>query len=163
MSNQKKLLLAVATVIALTTMPSVGDAAGLFRRAPAGNFVLTSVATTSGTVGGITPDCCAPVPVSCCQSPCYRPCVKYVDRSCCRTCCDPCQAPIKQTLTYCDPCTGCKMAVDVCIPACCTGCPQVSSRCTIIGCGAVTYQWCCGFSATLRFARSGDVTVIYRG
>ncbi|MBX3413123.1 MAG: hypothetical protein KF708_10580 [Pirellulales bacterium] len=162
MSNPKKLLLAVAAAFFLCTASSESDAAGLFRRAPVSTFMLTSVATTSGNVGGITPDCCVPEPRACCQSACYRPCVRYVDRSCCRSC-DPCNPPVKQTLTYCDPCTGCKMAINVCIPACCTGCPQVSERCTIIGCGAVTYQWCCGFSATLRFARSGDVTVIYRG
>lgn len=162
MTNHKKMLLAATAMIALCSAPAESDALGLFRRAPAGNFMLTSVATTSETTGGITPNCCVPVPPACCESSCYRPCVNYVDRSCCRSC-DSCQPPIKQTLTFCHPCTGCKVAVDVCLPACCKGCPQVYERCTLIGCGAVTYQWCCGFSATLRFARCGDVTVVYRG
>lgn len=163
MSNLKKALLALAAIIALATVPAESDAAGLFRRAPVGNFMLTSVATTSGTAGGVSPNCCAPVPAVCCNTPCCRPNVCYVERGCRKVCCDPCQPPIKQTLTFCHPCTGCKVAVDVCLPGCCTGCPQVSERCTLIGCGAVTYQWCCGFSATVRFARSGDVTVVYRG
>jgi hypothetical protein len=39
----------------------------------------------------------------------------------------------------------------------------VSERCTLVGNGAITYTWCCGFSATVRFSRCGDVLVIYRG
>lgn len=146
-------LLSVAT-------PETAEAHILRRSAARQNYVLTSVTNLNEAMGGVTPSCCAPVPSSCCQTPCCRPNVCY--RGCNTACCDPCKPPIKQTLTFCHPCTGCKVAVDVCLPGCCTGCPSVSERCTLIGCGAVTYRWCCGFSATVRFARCGDVTVIYR-
>lgn len=156
---------AVAAFALLTVATPPTAEAHLLRRSAATqqSFMLTSVNNLNNTLGGVSPSCCVPEPASCYQVPCCKPNVCYQYRGCRSVCCDPCQPKIKQTLTFCHPCTGCKVAVDVCLPGCCTGCPKVSQRCTLIGCGAVTYQWCCGFSATVRFARCGDVTVIYRG
>jgi hypothetical protein len=52
--------------------------------------------------------------------------------------------------------------VEVCLPGCCTDVPCVTDRCTVFARGAVTYEWACGFSATVRFRRNGDVLVTYR-
>lgn len=78
-------------------------------------------------------------------------------------CVDPCCGTITQTLQVCHPCTGCTICVDVCTPACCNDVPKVCSRRTLVGCGLVRYDWCCGYSVVLRFTRCGDVRVIYRG
>jgi len=77
-------------------------------------------------------------------------------------CCDPCLPPIKQRLTFCHPCTGCKVSVDVCIPGECTDCPLVTCRNTLFGSGLVRYDWCCGYSVIIRFTAHGGVRVIYR-
>ncbi len=100
----------------------------------------------------------SPVPTACC-----RPvCVKYRDKAHRSVCCDPCLPNIQTAMIVCDPCTGCPMAIDVCLPGCCVDCPTVSERCTLFGRGAITYCWSCGFSATFRFQANGDVLVTYR-
>jgi hypothetical protein len=53
--------------------------------------------------------------------------------------------------------------VPVCLPACCQGCPCETSRCTILGCGQVRYDYACGCSVIVRFQKSGDILVIYEG
>lgn len=78
-------------------------------------------------------------------------------------CCEPCPPPVIFNVCVCNPCTGCKESIDLCIPACCTDVPCVTKRCTIIGCGLIRYDWCCGFTAIVRFDRCGDYRVIYRG
>ncbi len=95
---------------------------------------------------------------TCCPTvqACYR------DLTRCRGCCDPCAAGVPLALKVCHPCTGCPVLVPVCVPACCTGCPQVFSRGALVGQGLVRFTWCCGFSATVRFDRCGDVLVTYR-
>lgn len=94
------------------------------------------IATLSANLGG---DCCAPVP-----------------------CCVPCPPPMTQCITVCHPCTGCPVQVSVCVPACCTGAPSVCCRRTLFGAGAVDLEWCCGFTAVVRFQRCGDYRVVYR-
>lgn len=76
-----------------------------------------------------------------------------------RGCCDT----ITRTLTVCHPCTGCKLNVDVCVPACCTDCPCESFRRTVFGCGASTFRFCCGYAVVIRYQRCGSVRVVYRG
>lgn len=164
--NRTLAVMAAVATLALAAMATPDSAeARLFRRASAEsqNFILTNVTSANSVAGGVTPDCCAPVPACCVSVPCCKPnvCYKYCGLR--KACCDPCLPPIKQTLTFCHPCTGCKVDVDLCLPGCCTGCPKVCHRRTLIGCGAVTYEWCCGVSATIRFQKCGDVTVIYRG
>ena len=102
------------------------------------------------------PGCCAPG--KCCP----QPCITYVNRGCLKVCCG-CEAPVKTTIKVVNPCTCCPVEIPVCLPACCTGCPQVTSRCGLLCRGVVHYDWCCGFSVTVRFDRCGDAVVIYRG
>ena len=103
------------------------------------------------------PGCCAPAPKCCPQ-----PCISYVNRGCFKVCCG-CEAPKKTTIKVVNPCTCCTVEIPVCLPACCDGCPQVTSRCGLLCRGVVHYDWCCGFSVTVRFDRCGDAVVIYRG
>ena len=81
------------------------------------------------------------------------------------SCYDPCCEMVTTTVTVCDPCTGCKVCIKLCIPKCCVDeCPQVFSRRTLIGRGLTRYTWCCcGYSATIRWDRCGGYRVIYRG
>lgn len=144
---------AAALLIAATTLDAE---AGLFRGArqpqpPMAVETLPSPGSPVMVAGAALPaGCCRPV------------CVQYRDHAKRSVCCDPCMPDIKTTLVVCDPCTGCPVAIDVCLPGCCTDCPTVSERCTLIGRGAITYCWSCGFSATFRFRKHGDVVVIYR-
>ena len=79
-------------------------------------------------------------------------------------CCpQPCKPPVKLVLKGVNPCTCCCVEVPVCLPACCEGCPTVSSRCGLFCRGVVRYDWCCGYSVVVRFHRCGAPTVIYRG
>ncbi len=106
--------------------------------------LVTTDATQAGRLGRAllaTPHTCAPAPVYC----------------------EPCPPPVIFNVYVCNPCTGCMESIDLCIPACCTGVPCVTKRCTIIGRGLIRYDWCCGFTATVRFTRCGDYRVIYRG
>ncbi len=109
----------------------------------------TSVAT-------LDPSCCTPAPV-CCPTPC----IKYRHAGLCKVkCCGP---NISTVLSVNNPCTCCPVAIPVCLPCCCTDAPTVSCRKTLLADGAVTYDWCCGVSVTVRFQRCGDVLVTYRG
>jgi len=55
------------------------------------------------------------------------------------------------------------VAVPVCLPACCQGCPCETSRCTLFGCGQVRYDYACGCSVVVRFQKHGDILVTYHG
>ena len=106
------------------------------------------------------PDCGA---VSCCPT---NPCIKYHhkhahrhkhDRGCCP------EPTYETVLTPTSPETCCTVSVPVCLPACCDGCPCESSRCTLLGCGQVRYDYACGVSVVIRFQKSGDIHVTYVG
>ncbi|HVT27283.1 MAG TPA: hypothetical protein VHE81_04630 [Lacipirellulaceae bacterium] len=61
-----------------------------------------------------------------------------------------------------DPANGCCYEIPLCIPACCTGAPAVSSGRGIFGRGVVEYCWSCGFKAKVKFRHVlGDVKVDY--
>jgi hypothetical protein len=63
-----------------------------------------------------------------------------------------------------DPADGCCYEIPLCIPACCTGDPKVSSGRGIFGRGVVEYCWSCGFRAKVKFRHTlGDVRVDYEG
>ena len=47
-------------------------------------------------------------------------------------------------------------------PGCC-GEPKIDCRSALFGDGIVTYTWCCGFSASIKFKKCGEVLVTYRG
>jgi hypothetical protein len=72
----------------------------------------------------------------------------------------PGSGPQKILLHVCHPCTGCHYDVPVCLPACCEGAPRVCHHRTIIGCGRVVYEWCCGYRVVIRFPRGGGYRVV---
>jgi hypothetical protein len=101
----------------------------------------------------VSGDCCEPA--ACCP----QPCISYCDRSCSFKC-----SPRKEScIEVCDPCTGCKISVPVCLPECTEGCPDVCGRRALFGASVVTYRWCNGFEAVVRITRCGDIKVTYRG
>jgi hypothetical protein len=102
------------------------------------------------------PSCCAPVPVCCPQ-----PCITYQHRGLCKVKCCGCEPPVKTVLNVTNPCTCCPVAIPVCLPSCCTGCPDVNARGALFGDGVVSYNWCCGVRVTVRFKHCGDVVVTY--
>lgn len=61
-----------------------------------------------------------------------------------------------------DPADGCCYEIPICVPACCTDAPKVSSGRGIFGRGVVEYCWSCGFVAKVKFRHVlGDVKVDY--
>jgi hypothetical protein len=63
-----------------------------------------------------------------------------------------------------DPADGCCYEIPLCIPACCSDAPKVSSGRGIFGRGVVEYCWSCGFRAKVKFRHVlGDVKVDYEG
>jgi len=124
--------------------------------------------------GCIEPGCsafepaCGAVEPTCGAAPCCptQPCIKYHHKHAHRHkhACGCCAEPTYETvLSPTSPETGCTVAVPVCLPACCQGCPCESSRSTLFGCGQVRYDYACGCSVIVRFQKSGDILVIYEG
>ncbi|MBM4021164.1 MAG: hypothetical protein FJ284_02795 [Planctomycetes bacterium] len=110
--------------------------------------------------GALEPDCGAD---PCCLT---QPCIKYHHKRAHRRkhACGCCPEPTYETvLMPTSPETCRAVAVPVCLPACCQGCPCESSRCTLFGCGQVRYDYACGWSVIVRFQKSGDILVIYEG
>ena len=102
------------------------------------------------------PGCAAPV----------EPCIKYHHKHahkhmCGKSCCE--QPTYETVLNPTSPETCQTVAVPVCLPACCQGCPCETSRCTLLGCGQVRYDYACGCSVIIRFAKHGDIHVTYVG
>jgi hypothetical protein len=63
-----------------------------------------------------------------------------------------------------NPADGCFYEIPLCVPACCTGEPLISSGQGIFGRGVVEYCWACGFRAEVKFRHVlGDVKVEYEG
>ena len=94
-----------------------------------------------------------------CCCPAYSG-IRYHNHPLLRKRCCRCHPPIQTVLMVQDPrycCCG--TSVPVCISACCTGAPQVSSRVGLLGCGYVTYRWCCGFTIKVVFRARGDIVV----
>jgi hypothetical protein len=73
----------------------------------------------------------------------------------------PAPGPQHVVLRVCHPCTGCHYDVPVCLPACCEGAPRVCHQRTIIGCGRVVYEWCCGYRVVIRFTRHGGYRIVH--
>jgi hypothetical protein len=118
--------------------------------------VKTAAANSAAARTIADPSGCAPAP-SCYPTPCitYR---HLGPRLCCG--CDP---AVPTVLNVVDPCTCCPVAISVCLPGCCTGTPTVCSRPGLFAASVVTYDWCCGYSVTIRFKRCGEVVVVTRG
>ena len=100
---------------------------------------------------------------TCCPT---NPCIKYRHKHACKHKCAQgcCEEPTYETvLCVTSPETGCAVNVPVCLPACCQGCPCETSRCTLLGCGQVRYDYACGCSVIVRFQKCGDILVVYHG
>lgn len=101
-------------------------------------------------------------PVTVCPT---NPCIKYrhkhAHRHKHRACCP--EPTYETVLEACSPETGRMVAIPVCLPACCDGCPCQTSRATIFGCGLVRWDYACGVSVTARFTKHGDILVTYIG
>jgi hypothetical protein len=95
-----------------------------------------------------------------------NPCIKYRHKHAHkhRKAAGCCPEPTYETvLTPTSPETCQTVAVPICLPACCQGCPCESSRCTLFGCGQVRYDYACGISVIVRFQKCGDILVICDG
>jgi hypothetical protein len=62
-----------------------------------------------------------------------------------------------------NPADHCLYEIPLCIPACVTGEPSVSSHCGLFGRGVVEYCWPCGFEVIVKFRNIGDIRVDYEG
>jgi len=119
------------------------------------------------TCGAFEPTCGAFEPTCGADAVCpTNPCIKYRHKHAHRHkhaggCCP--EPTYETVLTPTSPETCATVAVPVCLPACCQDCPCESSRCTILGCGQVRYDYACGCSVIVRFQKSGDILVIYEG
>jgi hypothetical protein len=126
----------------------------------------------------VEPGCSAfepacPVEPSCCFEPgcaaepcCPAPCIKYRHKHAHRHKhdCGCCPEPTYETVLHATSPETCKtVAVPVCLPVCCQGCPCETSRCTLFGCGQVRYDYACGCSVIVRFQKGGDILVTYVG
>lgn len=60
-----------------------------------------------------------------------------------------------------NPADGCFYEIPLCLPACCTGEPQVRSYCGLFGRGVVVYYYECGLEIEVKFRLRGDVEVEY--
>ena len=108
---------------------------------------------------GLEPGCAAE---PCCPAPCIKYSHKHAHRH--KHDCGCCPEPTYETvLQATSPETCCTVAVPVCLPACCEGCPCEKSRCTLLGCGQVRYDYACGCSVIVRFQKCGDILVTYVG
>ena len=108
---------------------------------------------------GFEPGCGAE---TCCPS---NPCIKYRHKHAhkfkqCGCCPEPTYETVLNPVSP-ETCRG--VAVPVCLPACCQGCPCETSRCTLFGCGQVRYDYACGCSVIVRFQKCGDICVTYVG
>ncbi|HXT59031.1 MAG TPA: hypothetical protein VN699_10355 [Pirellulales bacterium] len=159
-------LVAIATVALAVTAASPASAAGRlasFRAARAANVeaantlaAANSAAALNAASAALDPACCAPA-APCCPTPCitYR---HHGPKLCCG-----CAPSVETVLTVNNPCTCCPVQIPVCLPACCSGEPTVCCGRGLLGRTVVTYDWCCGFSVTVRFLHSGDIVVVTRG
>jgi len=123
----------------------------------------------------IEPGCSAFEPTCACEPTCAaetvcpsNPCIKYRHKHAllhkhahgCGCCPEPTYETVLEATS---PETCCTVAIPVCLPACCDGCPCERSRCTLFGCGEVRYDYCCGVSVVVRFQKGGDILVTYHG
>lgn len=99
-------------------------------------------------------------PVTVCPT---NPCIKYRHKHAHKhRRCGCCVEPTYETvLEACSPETGLNVAIPVCLPVCCKGCPCETSRCTLFGCGQVRFDYACGCSVIARFTKRGDILVTY--
>lgn len=68
---------------------------------------------------------------------------------------------VQLTMVTQNPADRCLYEIPLCLPACCTGEPQVTSRCGLLGRGVVEYCYECGLEVKVIFRLRGDVEVTY--
>jgi hypothetical protein len=68
---------------------------------------------------------------------------------------------VELTMITQNPADGCFYEFPMCLPACCTGEPQVTSYCGLFGRGVVVYCYECGLEIEVKFRLRGDVEVEY--
>jgi hypothetical protein len=68
---------------------------------------------------------------------------------------------VELTMITQNPADGCFYEIPMCLPACCTGEPQVNSYCGLFGRGVVKYCYECGLEVEVKFRLRGDVEVEY--
>ena len=93
---------------------------------------------------------------------CGKRCVEYVNHP--KLLGKKCCVPMMETVVLVEDCQRCcTVAIPVCVPACCTGVPKVTSRKAIFGRGVAHATWCCGHKLKIVFDKCGDVTVHSHG
>lgn len=68
---------------------------------------------------------------------------------------------VELTMVARNPDDCCFYEIPLCLPACCTGEPQVTSYRGLLGRGVVKYCYECGLEVTVKFRLRGDVEVTY--
>lgn len=115
--------------------------------------VLSDSATPEPIGPGMSEDCCPSVPID----------YDYKHRARRWYGSEP---PIEMIMMVDDPADGldCLFEVPLCLPACCTGDPQMRCWTGIFGRGFVEYRWPCGFQVEVEFKhRKGEIEVDYEG
>ena len=68
---------------------------------------------------------------------------------------------VELTMVTQNPADGCFYEIPLCLPACCTGEPTMTSYCGLMGRGVVVYCYECGLEIEVKFRLRGDVEVEY--
>lgn len=68
---------------------------------------------------------------------------------------------VELTMITQNPADGCFYEIPLCLPACCTGEPKMTSYCGLFGRGVVVYCYQCGLEIEVKFRLRGDVEVEY--
>jgi hypothetical protein len=127
---------------------------------PASAAIVRNKAAAKATATTQPANCASPCDVAVPPKCCYKPCITYHEAGCRSKCCAS-GPKIQMILRVQDPKSCCTVDVPVCVPACCTGTPCVSTRCALFCRGVVWYDWDCGFSVKVVFKHSGDLAVTY--
>ena len=145
----------VAAVVAVAGLGPQADAR-LTRLNREATTLRTSAAQAISNLQGELYGPAASCGPKCCPSPCID--YRHLGRN---HRCAGCNSTIKTILQVQNPCTGCAVDVPVCLPACCSGVPEVCGDRGLFGRDIVWYDWCCGFSVKVTFKKSGDLIVTY--
>ncbi len=68
---------------------------------------------------------------------------------------------VELTMVTQNPADGCFYEIPLCLPACCTGEPTMTSYCGLLGRCVVVYCYECGLEIEVKFRLRGDVEVEY--
>jgi hypothetical protein len=68
---------------------------------------------------------------------------------------------VELTMVAQNPADGCFYEIPLCLPACCSGEPKMTSYCGLMGRGVVVYCYECGLEIEVKFHLRGDVEVEY--